>query len=161
MRSISTALATTSTRVFNATSDWLDGLGSLVLDTVPDTARRLPELAGIPESMDWLVTMWSDRPVWWFVQWPVIGHGHAHVGQAWRRARRTRLQPVRRDEGPEHVSDGCESCGGEEPEVWAVHRVYVTPADWDTEGREDVQADVERWCYACLASYPHEMLPER
>ena len=54
----------------------------------------------------------------------------------------------------------CESCGSEEAQVWAVHRVYVTPADWDTEGREDVQADVERWCYACLASYPHEMLPE-
>jgi hypothetical protein len=52
----------------------------------------------------------------------------------------------------------CESCGSEETEVFAVHRVYVTPADWDTVGREDVQPDVERWCYACLASYPHEMV---
>ena len=54
----------------------------------------------------------------------------------------------------------CDSCGSDEPEVWAVHRVYVTPADWDTEGREDVQPDVERWCYACLASYPHELVDD-
>jgi hypothetical protein len=54
----------------------------------------------------------------------------------------------------------CESCGSEEPQVYAVHRIYVTPADWDTVGREDVQPEVERWCYACLASYPHEMVAE-
>lgn len=68
--------------VFASTTSWLDELGSLVLDSVPDTARRLTDLAGIPGSMGWLVEMWSGRPVWWFLQWPVIGHGHAHVGQA-------------------------------------------------------------------------------
>ena len=68
--------------VFADTAAWLDDLGTVVLDSVPDTARRLTDLAGIPDSMDWLVAMWSQRPVWWFVQWPVIGHGHAHVGQA-------------------------------------------------------------------------------
>ena len=68
--------------VFEATTAWLDRLGSLVLDSVPDTPRRLRDHAGIPESMDWLVAMWSGKPVWWLVQWPVIGHGHAHVGQA-------------------------------------------------------------------------------
>jgi hypothetical protein len=68
--------------VFSATGSWLDGLGTLVLDSVPDTPRRLTDLAGIPASMDWLVAMWSGKPTWWFVQWPVIGHGHAHVGQA-------------------------------------------------------------------------------
>jgi hypothetical protein len=50
----------------------------------------------------------------------------------------------------------CDSCGSTETTVWAVHRLYVTPADWDTEGREQVDPEVERWCFACLASYPHE-----
>ncbi|MFT3852063.1 MAG: hypothetical protein QM733_04905 [Ilumatobacteraceae bacterium] len=68
--------------VFDATTAWLERLGSLVLDSVPDTHRRLPDLAGIPDSMGWLVQMWSGKAVWWLVQWPVIGHGHAHVGQA-------------------------------------------------------------------------------
>lgn len=68
--------------VFDATTAWLERLGSLVLDSVPDTHRRLPDLAGIPDSMDWLVQMWSGKAVWWLVQWPVIGHGHAHAGQA-------------------------------------------------------------------------------
>ncbi len=50
----------------------------------------------------------------------------------------------------------CDSCGSQETELHAVHRVYVTPADWDTEGREEVQSETERWCYACVASYPHQ-----
>lgn len=54
----------------------------------------------------------------------------------------------------------CDSCGSVETVVWAVRRVYVTPADWDTEGREVVDPQVERWCFACLASYPHEPVPD-
>ena len=52
--------------------------------------------------MDWLVTMWSDKPVWWFLQWPVIGHGHAHVGQASAVRAALGLQPVR---APTSTSD--------------------------------------------------------
>jgi len=54
----------------------------------------------------------------------------------------------------------CDSCGREEPaaDVESVHRVYVTPAAWDTEERIDVQADVERWCFACRSHYPHQVL---
>jgi hypothetical protein len=53
----------------------------------------------------------------------------------------------------------CESCGStREPAVYAVRRIYVTPPDWDTEGREDVQPDVELWCAACLTSYPNELV---
>ena len=55
----------------------------------------------------------------------------------------------------------CDSCGSSEDTVWAVHRVYVTPPDWDTEGREDRQPEVEHWCFACLASYPHEPVEDR
>ena len=52
----------------------------------------------------------------------------------------------------------CDSCGRDEPaaDVEAVHRAYVTPASWDTEERIDVQAEVERWCWACRSHYPHQ-----
>ena len=52
----------------------------------------------------------------------------------------------------------CDSCGSEGVEVLAVHRVYVTPEAWDTEGKVDVQEDVERWCFPCRTHYPHQEL---
>jgi hypothetical protein len=39
-----------------------------------------------------------------------------------------------------------------------VHRVYVTPAAWDTEERVDVLDEVERWCFPCRSQYPHQPL---
>ena len=57
---------------------------------------------------------------------------------------------------PDEATSTCESCGSPEARLAAVHRVYVTPPDWDTEGREDVLSEIETWCVACLASYPHE-----
>jgi len=53
----------------------------------------------------------------------------------------------------------CDSCGRDEPagEVVEVHRVYVTPATWETEERIDVQAEVERWCFPCRSHYPHQL----
>jgi hypothetical protein len=53
----------------------------------------------------------------------------------------------------------CESCGREDEQVRAVRRVYLTPGSWDTEARTEVAPEVERWCGACLANYPHELLP--
>ena len=52
----------------------------------------------------------------------------------------------------------CDSCGRDDPEadVLAVHRVYVTPAAWDTEERADVQDEVEHWCFPCRTHYPHQ-----
>lgn len=77
------ALSTYVDAVFDATGPWLDHLGSMVLDTVPDTRRRLRDHAGLSEDdFGWLHAMWADQPVWWFLQWPVIGHGHTHVGEA-------------------------------------------------------------------------------
>ena len=49
----------------------------------------------------------------------------------------------------------CDSCGSVE-EVTRVHRVYVTPESWDTEGRAEAQADTEQWCFACTTHYPHQ-----
>ncbi|MEO5901321.1 MAG: hypothetical protein ABIR68_14505 [Ilumatobacteraceae bacterium] len=77
------ALTTYVDAVFAATLPWLDKLGSMVLDTVPDTPRRLRDHAGLSDDeLGWLFAMWTDKPVWWFLQWPVIGHGHTHAGEA-------------------------------------------------------------------------------
>ncbi len=80
--------------VFDATRTWLDRVGSLVFDTVPDTDRRLSDLADLSvDDVGWLHRMWSDKPVSWLVQWPVIGHGHAHVGEAISVRNRMGLSP--------------------------------------------------------------------
>jgi len=50
----------------------------------------------------------------------------------------------------------CDSCGAESDELVAVHRVYVTPAAWDTEEKVDVVPEVEEWCYPCRTHYPHQ-----
>jgi hypothetical protein len=52
----------------------------------------------------------------------------------------------------------CDSCGSEGVEILSVHRVYVTPEAWDTEGKVEVQHEVERWCFPCRTHYPHQEL---
>lgn len=80
--------------VFAATRTWLDDVGSMALDTVPDTSRRLADKADLAvDDVDWLHRMWSDKPVWWLVQWPIVGHGHAHVGEAISIRNRMGLSP--------------------------------------------------------------------
>jgi len=80
--------------VFDATRSWLDRVGSMALDTVPDTDRRLTDLADLSvDDVGWLHRMWNDKPVWWLVQWPVIGHGHSHVGEAISVRNRMGLSP--------------------------------------------------------------------
>ena len=80
--------------VFGATEAWLATVGSMALDTVPSTGRRLTEKASLStDDVGWLHRMWSDKPVWWLVQWPVIGHGHAHVGEAISVRNRMGLSP--------------------------------------------------------------------
>ena len=88
------ALVTFLDAVFDATESWLADVGTMMLDTVPDTSRRLEHKATLSvDDVDWLHRMWSDKPVWWLVQWPVIGHGHAHVGEAISVRNRMGLSP--------------------------------------------------------------------
>jgi hypothetical protein len=55
------------------------------------------------------------------------------------------------------VSTRCESCGRtDEDDVQPVHRVYITPEAWDSEGKVDVVAEVEQWCFVCRSHYPHQ-----
>ena len=80
--------------VFEATRSWLASVGTMALDTVPDAGRRLNDLAGLTtDDVGWLHRMWSDKPVSWLVQWPVVGHGHAHVGEAISVRNRMGLSP--------------------------------------------------------------------
>src|SRR4051812_6600874 len=52
--------------------------------------------------------------------------------------------------------DTCESCGRDDDDLVRVRRVYVTPEAWDTEGRTEVQAEIEAWCFSCRTHYPHQ-----
>jgi hypothetical protein len=49
----------------------------------------------------------------------------------------------------------CDSCGADEAMLYEVRRQYVTPADWDTEGREVTLDEIERWCFSCCTQYPN------
>jgi len=49
----------------------------------------------------------------------------------------------------------CDSCGADDTDLQCVHRRYVTPADWDTEGRDVTLDETEQWCFACRSMYPH------
>ena len=52
--------------VFDATESWFDDIGSMALDTVPDTTRRLARKASLSvDEVPWLHRMWADKPVWW------------------------------------------------------------------------------------------------
>ncbi|MEP7113878.1 MAG: hypothetical protein ABI862_11470 [Ilumatobacteraceae bacterium] len=80
--------------VFRATQTWLRDVGTMALDTVPDTSDRLSDKAALSVGdVGWLHRMWADKPVWWLVQWPVVGHGHAHGGEAISVRNRMGLSP--------------------------------------------------------------------
>ncbi len=80
--------------VFDATKAWLGDVGAMALDTIPDTSDRLATHAELSvDEVDWLHRMWAGKPVWWLVQWPVVGHGHAHVGEAISVRNRMGLSP--------------------------------------------------------------------
>lgn len=83
-----------ATAVFDSTTEWLSSLGSLVLDIEPNASYRLTNRGDLDaDEFPWLYSMWAGKPLWWFVQWPVIGHGHAHVGEAIGLRNRMGLSP--------------------------------------------------------------------
>lgn len=70
------------TAVFDTTARWVARSATMALDTVPSTSRRLVAKAGIgTDEFGWLHEMWAGKTTGWLVQWPVIGHGHTHVGE--------------------------------------------------------------------------------
>lgn len=80
--------------VFAGTKRWLQRLSAMAMATVPDTPGRLTRHAGLdPAEVGWLYSMWTGHTVDWFVQWPIIGHGNAHVGEAISVRNRLGLSP--------------------------------------------------------------------
>jgi hypothetical protein len=88
-----TALLAYVDDTFAATRRWMGRMSAMALDTIPDTPRRLRTKAGLGDETAWLATMWTGRTVGWLVQWPVIGHGDAHVGEAISVRNRMGLSP--------------------------------------------------------------------
>lgn len=79
---------------FDATDRWLKRLSAMALAVVPDTARRLQTKALLdPDELDWLFGMWGGHTVDWFVQWPILGHGQGHLGEAIAVRNRMGLSP--------------------------------------------------------------------
>ncbi len=88
------ALAKYVIATFDATERWLRKVSAMSMAVVPDTRRRLHTKAQLdPNELDWLFGMWSGHTVDWFVQWPVIGHGQGHVGEAIAVRNRMGLSP--------------------------------------------------------------------
>ena len=54
------------------------------------------------------------------------------------------------------MAETCESCGATEDGLTPVRRMYVTPETWESEHKQVVLPDIERWCISCLSQYPHE-----
>ena len=52
----------------------------------------------------------------------------------------------------------CDSCGDDAVEVVPLHRIYLTPEAWDQEEKVEVLDEVERWCFPCRTSYPHQLI---
>ena len=64
------------------------------LDRIPHTAANLTRLGRLDEAaVPWLYRMWADRPVGWLLQWPVVGHANAHVGEGISIRNRMGLSP--------------------------------------------------------------------
>ena len=62
--------------------DILEALDVDALDTVPNSARGLGEMAGVDDgAAPWLFKMWEGRPTSFFVSWEDIGHGLNHLGE--------------------------------------------------------------------------------
>jgi DinB superfamily len=80
--------------VFAAVRRWLQRLSAMALATVPDAGRRLTRQALLdPSEVGWLYAMWEGHTVEWFVQWPILGHGQSHVGEAISVRNRLGLSP--------------------------------------------------------------------
>lgn len=88
------ALVQYATTVFDRTAAWLPTIDRDAFDLLPNAALRLTQHAGLTESeLPWLFSMWADKKVWWMLQWPVLGHGHTHTGEATSLRNRMGLSP--------------------------------------------------------------------
>ncbi len=52
----------------------------------------------------------------------------------------------------------CDSCADEGVGVVALHRIYLTPEAGEQAPTMALQPSLERWCFSCRTSYPHQLL---
>jgi hypothetical protein len=58
--------------------------------------------------------------------------------------------------GPHHGLHTCESCGIPDDRLEPVRRVYLDVDDLGRVFEVSTVAEIERWCPACRATYPHK-----
>lgn len=54
------------------------------------------------------------------------------------------------------MSDRCDSCGDDGPDLATVQRVYVTFDEKNQPTGERLADEFETWCAVCRLSYPHQ-----
>lgn len=76
------ALLAYAASVHGGTAGWLATADLSTLADVPPTGPRIASLAGVTATdVPWLHSMWTDKPVAWFLQWEAVGHRQGHLGE--------------------------------------------------------------------------------
>lgn len=56
------------------------------------------------------------------------------------------------------MSDRCESCGDDGPDLVTVQRVFVVFDETNQPVEERLADEFETWCAVCRITYPHQEL---
>lgn len=54
------------------------------------------------------------------------------------------------------MSDRCDSCGGDGPDLATVQRIYVRFDEHHQPAGHDLADEFETWCAICRTTYPHQ-----
>ena len=54
------------------------------------------------------------------------------------------------------MSDRCDSCGDDGPDLMTVQRIYVTFDDDHQPVGHQLADEFETWCIVCRLTYPHQ-----
>ena len=58
------------------------------------------------------------------------------------------------------MSDRCDSCGDDGPELATVQRIYVLFDEQNQPAGERLADEFETWCAVCRITYPHQQVAE-
>jgi hypothetical protein len=78
---------------FTDVASYLGEVDAAALSLVPDAGRVLEESHLDREEFGWLYAMWAEKPLAWFVRWPLTGHLTNHVGEMIATRNRMGLSP--------------------------------------------------------------------
>lgn len=70
-----------------------------------------------------------------------------------------RTEPTARTATVQGMSDRCDSCGDDGPDLATVQRVYVQFDDAHVAVGERLADEFETWCAVCRVTYPHQDVP--